>query len=105
MTAETVRRLEAISRRRPLSDRESRQLEKALRASEAKNTRWHWTPFEDAKVLALMEKRARRHQPKPFTRDDEIRTLAKSIGRTRWAVYRRMERLRNCSTAPAVRLD
>lgn len=93
-----VAKLEAISRTRALTDDESRQLEAAIRKQQPKAARWHWSPFDDAKVLAVMQRRDANPRRKPFERDDDVRQLARDLKRTRWAVYRRMERLRKYKT-------
>lgn len=75
-----------------------------------KRLKWHWTPKEDRAILAFISSRqgivyGRRKSAlvgKPFEKDDAVRKLAAQLGRSEWAVYRRMERLRKerkCSNA------
>jgi hypothetical protein len=93
----TLRRLGEIERQRALTPEESLILERAVRRMDRNRERdrpWTWSPAEDHKIRMFMAKRARASAPKPFRPNDEVRELAKQMGRTEWAVRRRMERLR-----------
>lgn len=111
-TAKAIRRrdeaivdlLGRLQRHRELSGEEGRMLEQALyRLNRARPKRevWRWTEKEDRMLKALIRRRARYGRPKPFQANDDVRKLAAKFGRTDWAVYRRIERLRKakCSSA------
>lgn len=84
-----------VQRCRPLSDDETVLLERTVRRLKPKRSVWFWHPDEDRVILDLMARRRRRRAPpKLFHRNDEVRLLAIRLGRTEWAVRRRMERLR-----------
>ncbi len=88
-----VNLLEQLQRCRSLNDDETTLLEKTVRRITPKRLVWYWHPDEDRKIKDLMARRRRRGRTKPFQRNDEIRLLAIQLGRTEWAVRRRMERL------------
>lgn len=91
-----------VQRCRPLSDEETNLLERTVRRIKPKRSVWFWHPSEDQQILNLMARRRRRRiQPKPYQRNDEIRLLALHLGRTEWAVRRRMERLRKAKRGAA----
>lgn len=93
-----VELLEKLQRCRPLAEEETVLLERVVQRTRPKRQRWYWHPDEDRKIKDLMARRRRRRiQPKLFQRNDEVRLLAIQLGRTEWAVRRRMERLRKCS--------
>lgn len=89
-----VHLLEKVQRCRPLEPEEEGLLERTVRRLTPKRLVWYWRPDEDRKIRDLMARRRRRGRTKPFQRNDEIRLLAMQLGRTEWAVRRRMERLR-----------
>jgi hypothetical protein len=94
--------LEKLARERNLTDDESTLMERTVRRITPKREVWRWHPDEDRMIKDLLARRRRRGPPKPFKRNDEIRLLAIQLGRTEWAVRRRMERLRKrrkCSRA------
>jgi hypothetical protein len=87
--------LAKVSRCRPLNDEEQGLLDRTIRRVTPKRAIWRWHADEDRKIKDLMARRRRRTQPpKLFHRNDEIRLLAIQLGRTEWAVRRRMERIR-----------
>jgi hypothetical protein len=92
-----------VQRCRPLNDDETSLLERTVRRLKPKREVWRWHADEDRKIKDLMARRRRRRSPpKLFQRNDEVRLLAIQLGRTEWAVRRRMERLRKaakCSDA------
>lgn len=92
--------LDKLSRYRPLDDEESGMMERSLRHLGPKRAVWRWTPGEDRAIKRLMRKRALNGGPKPYQPDDDVKVLAGRLGRTYWAVIRRMERLRNSGKAP-----
>lgn len=84
-----------VQKCRALDDDETAMLERTVRRLKPKRAVWRWHADEDRKILDLMARRRRRRMPpKLFCRNDEIRLLAIQLGRTEWAVRRRMERLR-----------
>ena len=93
--------LDKLSRYRPLDDEESGLMERSLRHLGPKRAVWRWTQSEDRAIKRLMRKRALNGGPKPYQQDDDVKLLAARLGRTYWAVIRRMERLRNAGKAPA----
>ena len=98
----TLQRLGEIERQRALTNDESVLLERVIRRMDRSRERdrpWSWTPAEDRKIRMFMAKRARACLPKPFQRNDEVRNLASEMGRTYWAVLRRIERLRKMDKA------
>lgn len=88
-----VNLLEKVQRCRPLNEEEEGLLERTVRRITPKRQRWYWHPDEDRMIKDLMARRRRRGPTRPFQRNDEIRLLAIQLGRTEWAVRRRMERL------------
>lgn len=93
---QVLARLDRIGRVRELSEEESLLLERTLRRHDRQSGRRTrpWSKREDQKLERLIAKRARIGLPKPFTRNDEVRRIAADMGRTYWAVLRRIERLR-----------
>lgn len=91
--------LDKLSRFRPLDDEESSLMERSLRQLGPKRGVWRWQPHEDRAIKALMRKRAKNGGPKPYQPDDDVKILAERLGRTYWAVIRRMERLRKAAPA------
>lgn len=94
-----IRLLESLSRVRDLEPEEGALLERTVRRLTPKREVWRWSEKEDRVLKTVLRRRARKGPPKPFQRNDEVRLLAETFGRTEWAVYRRMERLRKCSRA------
>jgi hypothetical protein len=92
-----VQLLEKLSRHRNLEEDESALMERTVRRLTPRREVWRWTEKEDRLLKAMIRRRARVGPPKPFQRNDEVRKIAEAFGRTEWAVYRRMERLRKCS--------
>jgi hypothetical protein len=74
-------------------------MERTVRRLTPRREVWRWSEKEDRLLKAVIRRRQRKGPPKPFQRNDEVRRLAAELGRTDWAVYRRMERLRKCSRA------
>lgn len=94
--------LEKLARERDLDPDESALMERTVRRLTPKREVWRWSEKEDRLLLAMIRRRARMGRPKPFQRNDEIRNLADQLGRSYFAVHRRMERLRKrrkCSDA------
>jgi hypothetical protein len=91
---EIVRLLGEVARHRPLDDSDTNLLERTVRRLKPKREVWRWHADEDRKIKDLLARRRRRGPAKPFKRNDEIKLLAIQLGRTEWAVRRRMERLR-----------
>lgn len=87
--------LQDIARRRPLDEIEERTLaEIAGRLARHKREVWRWTPREDARLVRLIRKREKNGRPKPYEKNGEVARLARDLGRSYFAVHRRMERLR-----------
>jgi len=94
--------LQGIARRRPLDDVESAVLDElAGRLARNKRPVWRWTAAEDARLVRLIRKREREGRPKPYQRNDAVARLARDLGRSYFAVHRRMERLRAALKAAA----
>lgn len=94
--------LEKLGKVRDLDETESSLMERTVRRLTPKREVWRWSEKEDRLLLALIRRRARKGRPKPFQRNDEIRNLADELGRSYFAVHRRIERLRKrrkCSDA------
>lgn len=94
--------LEKLNRHRELDQDERVLMERAIRRLTPKREVWRWSEKEDRLLKALIRKRARIGGPRPFERNDDVRKIAEELGRTYWAVHRRIERLRkamNCSGA------
>lgn len=91
--------LEKLGRHRELEPEELTLMERTVRRLKPRREVWRWHPSEDEQIKALIRRRKRLGRPKPFQRNDEIRLLAQRLGRTEWAVRRRVERLRKCSRA------
>lgn len=93
--------LQEIGETRLLTEREATLLRYAISRTTRRSV-WRWSHREDSEILAFMASRKgiiygnRRGAllAKPFQRDDAVRNLADTLGRTEWAVYRRIERLR-----------
>ena len=98
-----VRLLEKLSRHGELSEEDSVLMERTVRRLKPRREVWRWTEEEDRQIKRLIARRPIRlryvRYAKPFKRNDEVRVLAEKLGRSEWAVYRRMERLRKCSEA------
>lgn len=96
-----VHLLGTIQRHRDLTTDESALLERTVRRITPKREVWRWSDREDRLLLKVIKRRASQGRPKPFERNDEIRKLAETLGRTYFAVHRRIERLRKrkCSDA------
>jgi hypothetical protein len=92
-----------IASRRPLDSQESAMLARRMRGKVPKRDRWHWTQEEDLAVAELIAKREAEGRPPPYQPNGDVQRLADRLGRSYWAVHRRMERLRkmpgNCSNA------
>lgn len=82
--AQTVAELDAISRRRVLTDAESRELERAVRRTERLRGRvtQPWLPKHDAMLRRMVLRRKR------------VAEIAQELGRTENAVWVRLKRLR-----------
>jgi hypothetical protein len=91
--------LEKISRLRDLQPEEQILMQRTSSRLKPKRPVWRWKITEDRQILDLVLRRKRLGRPKPFQRNDELRLLAEKLGRTEWAVRRRMERLLKCSDA------
>jgi hypothetical protein len=92
--------LTKLARERDLDAEESVLMERTVRRQTPPREIWRWKQTEDQQIIDLIKRRKRLGQPKPFQKNDEVRLLAAKLGRTEWAVYRRMERLRKkCSNA------
>lgn len=93
--------LEKLQRCRDLEPEESALMERTVRRLTPKREVWRWSEKEDRLLQSFIRRRARAGRPKPFQRNDEVRALAQELGRTYFAVHRRIERLRkgNCSDA------
>lgn len=91
--------LEKLARVRELEPEESALMERTVRRLTPRREVWRWAEKEDRLLKAVIRRRQRKGPPKPFQRNDEVRLIAAELGRTEWAVYRRMERLRKCSRA------
>lgn len=90
--------LAKVQRCRPLDADEESLLERTVRRIRPKRVIWYWSADDDRKIKDLMARRRRRGirsdtWPR-FKRNEEIRLLAIQLGRTEWAVRRRMERLK-----------
>ena len=91
--------LREIRRYRTLTAEEKDLMVRATNGLGSKAENWRWSEHEDRTLRLLNKRRARIGKPRPFQRDDTVRIIADRFGRTPWAVYRRMERLRKCSRA------
>lgn len=67
----------------------------------AKRMKWNWKPAEIRKIDHFISTRARIGNGKPFRRNDEVRTLAASIGRSEESVYKMIQRRRKQSQCPS----
>lgn len=97
-----VQLLEKLSRHRNLEEDESALMERTVRRLTPRREVWRWTEKEDRLLKSVLRRWPALKQQKPYERNDRIRLLAEELGRTEWAVRRRMERLRkakNCSGA------
>ncbi len=92
--------LGTIQRERDLNDDESALLERTVRRITPKREVWRWSADEDQILIDFANRRARLGRTPPFQQNDEIRQIAKDLGRTEWAIYRRIERLRLGGKAP-----
>lgn len=79
---------------RPLDRNETWLLAGAVHRLGLTHDKWHWTPEEDEMILRLLRNRSRRRPKRPFTANNEVERLAAQLGRSYWAVQRRIERLR-----------
>lgn len=96
-----IKLIEAIERERPLNEFESSLSERTVRRLTPRREVWRWSHSDDEQLMPII-RRIRILGPRPFRRNDEIRQLAEKLGRTEWAVIRRMQRLRKrmkCSNA------
>lgn len=94
--------LSELQRCRDLQPKESALLERTVRRLTPKREVWRWSEKEDRLLKAFIRRRARKGRPKPFQRNDEVRNLADQLGRSYFAVHRRIERIRKgrkCSDA------
>lgn len=93
--------IESIERERPLNEVESNLMERTVRRLTPRREIWRWSHNDDEQLMPII-RRIKMLGPRPFRRNDEIRQLAQKLGRTEWAVIRRMQRLRKrmkCSNA------
>jgi hypothetical protein len=91
--------LETLQRERDLRPDESSLMERTVRKLTPRREVWRWSQSEDMQLMPII-RRIRTLGPRPFSRNDEIRQLAEKLGRTEWAVIRRMQRLRKkCSNS------
>lgn len=96
-----VNLLGSLQRHRDLDHGETALLERTVRRLTPPREIWRWSAQEDLKLKAFIKRRAKTGRPRPFEGDDEVRELAESMGRTYWAVHRRIERLRKkCNLKP-----
>lgn len=95
-----VELLEKLQRERDLKEAELVLMERTVRRLTPKRSIWRWYHNEDQQLMPIIQ-RIKAKGPRPFRRNDEIRLLAQKLGRTEWAVIRRMERLRKkkCSNS------
>lgn len=100
--------LEEARQSRTLTSDEARLLAWATSRLHRKREVWRWSEREDRRLLGFIRTRKgivfgnRRSAlvGKPFEINDAVRDLAAELGRTEWAVRRRIERLRKkCSNA------
>ncbi|MES2902674.1 MAG: hypothetical protein V4696_00670 [Pseudomonadota bacterium] len=94
--------LEKLNRHRELEPEERVLMDRTIRRITPKRDVWRWSEKEDRLLLAFMKRRTRAGRPKPFQPNDEVRNLAEELGRSYFAVHRRIERLRKagkCSDA------
>lgn len=100
---ETIVRLFGELRRvRVLDDDEKALFDRALLNLGPKREVWRWSEQEDRQLLNLIRRRAEIGRPAPFKVNREVIELAESLGRSYFAVHRRIERLRKrekCSSA------
>jgi hypothetical protein len=96
-----VNLLGSLQRIRDLDQGETALLERTVRRLTPPREIWRWSAQEDLKLKAFIKRRSKTGRPRPFEGDDEVRQLAESMGRTYWAVHRRIERLRKkCNLKP-----
>jgi hypothetical protein len=94
--------LDSLQRERDLTPVECVLMESTVRRLTPRREVWRWSAKEDRTLVALIKRRATGGRPRPFERNDEVRDLAAQMGRTYFAVHRRIERLRKamkCSDA------
>lgn len=101
--------LEEARQSRSLTIDEARLLSWATSRLHRKREVWRWSEREDRRLIAFIRTRKgivfgnRRSAlvGKPFEKDSAVQELADELGRTVWAVRRRIERLRKrkCSNA------
>ena len=99
-SAAELARLQRTAKRRPLAAEETETIARLLRTLTPRRLTWFWRAEEDAKVLALVKRRAAKGRPRPYERNGEVKRLAKRLGRSYMAVHRRMERLRRAAGIP-----
>ena len=96
----TVLILQEIQKERPLTAHEAAIMEKAVtQLTRRKRWLWRWTRNEDDRIRHLIRKRQKNGPVPPYTSDEDVKRLAKRLGRTTGAVHKRMERLRAQSAA------
>ncbi len=102
--------LGTIQRHRELNEDERALFERTVRRITPKREVWRWSEREDRMLLTIIKQRPVEARylgyGRPFKRNDLIRQIAAELGRTEYAVYRRMERLRKqskCSDVSAKR--
>jgi len=76
----------------------SRNVTQALAA---KRMKWSWKPSEIRKIDRFIATRARIGNGKPFHRNDEVRALAASIGRSEESVYKMIQRRKKQGKCPS----
>lgn len=90
--------LERLSAERDLTSDEAQLLDLTIVRIKPPRSVWRWSEAEDRAISDLIARRPIRlryaHYAKPFERNDDVRELAAKLGRSEWAIYRRMERLR-----------
>jgi len=97
--------LDEISRHRPLTAPESELMEIAIHRLGLMREKWHWTPWEDEMIVRLLKRRAERRwkrRERPARAAHEVRELAEELGRSYWAVQRRLERIRTGKVKPQI---
>jgi len=63
--------------------------------------KWSWKPSEIRKIDRFIATRARIGNGKPFHRNDEVRALAASIGRSEESVYKMIQRRKKQGKCPS----
>jgi hypothetical protein len=101
-----VNLLGSLQRVRDLDNSETALLERTVRRLTPPREIWRWSEKEDRLLKSVIRRWPRLRQQKPYQPNDRIRLLARQLGRSEMAIYRRMERLRKrmkCSDAPSQR--